>query len=94
MADETTLDEVIGLIGILTNKLESISGQLDRINGFERLDALEARMVLVEKAIIGLDDLRARMTKVEEAVSKNTEGLAKNTAGLAQNTQTLNDMNK
>jgi len=91
MADEATLDEVVGLISKLADKLETISGRLDALN---RIDVLEGRISLVERTIAKLDDLRIKMSKVEEAICKNNDCLEKNTAGLAHNTETLNGMNK
>jgi hypothetical protein len=82
MADEATFNEIVGLIGKLADKLESISGQLEGMNTLERIKILEGRIDLIEKAVIGLADLRTRMSKIEEAINKNTEGLKANTCSV------------
>lgn len=71
MANDVTLTEVVGLIARLATKLESISDKLDDLRSFDRIDALEGRIRMVERAIVGLDDLRNRLHKIEAAVCKN-----------------------
>jgi hypothetical protein len=73
MTKDVTLTEVVGLIARLATKLEAISDKLDDLRSYDRIDSLEDRIRMVERAIVGLDDLRNRMYKIEAAVCKNKD---------------------